>query len=286
MVGVLATTFLFSVAPVGAADIGQPCNPSWYLAKPPNPEWGLPPTLGDILPAHFYDTEIVQAVFLVPLEKLQSLLPAGVMALAADAERSPWNAFGPNVAGFGIFGVFFAEHSWNEYLPPYNEAFLTVMIDDAWWDKGFSMWYVVSVTVTREAAQWAGIEGWGYPKVLGGTHLQSVGKKGMKCFASTDGELIVKLEVRTEDMGLAAFSPTSMLVNIKDGYLVRCPFLTTGIQYGSFSIGTSTITLGEVHPVAQKLRAIGLGTYPSIGQIWGINLQQIGYAGVCTPLAP
>ncbi len=263
--------------------LAQDCPCSWYDAVPPNPAWGLPPTLREILPCHFYDTEEVEAGFLVPLAGLQSLLPPGIRALEANAEVSPWKYLGPSVSGLGVLFVTFAENKSNQYVGSFNQVFTTVMVDGPSWSTGVSAWCPVTWVTTSEASRWVGSAIWGFAEIVGDTHFQSVKPKGTKAFSSADGELIMKMEVDTSDMVPAPFPPI-VTVSSKDGYLVRAPmYATAGTRVESGTIGASTLKLGE-HPIAQQLRAIGLGMYPSIWQTRSWHMQVTMEAGTCEPL--
>ncbi len=264
----------------------QDCPCSWYDAVPPNPDWGLPPTLGEMFPWNNYDTEEAKAFFLVPLEKLQSLLPLGVTALAANSAKTYFNFLPPECAYFGLVAVVFWEHNSVQYGKPYNVGFAMVMVDDPSWGTGPGAWYGFGTgVITSEAAQWWGMAAFGWPWVVGGTHFQSVPSQGIKAFASADGELVMELEMSTEDMVEAPFPPPAIMQCTKQGYLTRAVMLPNAaeIRYASWTPGTSTLRLGQ-HPIAQDLRAIGLGEFPSIGQIWTKHMQGTLFRGTCEPM--
>lgn len=254
------------------------CPCSWYEAVP-DPQWGLRGTLGDLLPVNYYDVETAGAYFLVPLAGLQSVLPLQLSAKDASSPGSPWSGLVPS--GYGVICAYFAEYNSLQNFAPYNEAIVCIMVSDP--VEGFPAWHVVSITVTTPDSQWGGIEAYGLPKVVGSVHIQSVKPKGLKCHDSAGNGLIMKLEVPTGDMIPMAPSPIFM-VCIKGSYFVRAPFLLTGTQNMSVSIGTSTIRLGENDPIARQLRAIGLETCPSIGAFHGAHMQATLYAGSCSPL--
>ncbi len=262
-----------------------PCNPAWYDAAPPNPDWGLPPTLGQMLPIQYYDSDSVVACFLAPLEGLQTLLPVGVRALAVNEDSSPWKPIlGSSVSGFGVLVVAFIENHSVQYVGAYSELSVSVMVDDRSSNEGFLPIYVTAMVLNNEPAVWGGIAGWGLPKRLGDVHFKEIKPKGIKCFASADDGSIMKVQVDTTDLLPSPPSPT-MSLSTKDGYLVRVPYAPSGSQAASFSIGKVTITLGN-HPIARQLQAIGIGEYPSIGQIVGKHQQSILPAGICEFLGP
>ncbi len=278
-----ATVLLCSLILPGTVRAQGSCPCSWYDAVPPNPEWGLPPTLGEMFPFQMYDTEEVEALFLVPLKGLQTLLPPQVQALAIDAEMSPWPYLGPWFPGFGVLVVVFQENNSNQYGGPENQAFTAVMVDDPSWSEGVGAWYAVHWVTTSEAWQWVGSAAWGFSEVIGDSHFQSVKPKGIKAFASAADELIFCMETTTEGMTPAPF-PAVINLHTKEGYLVRATGIpTAGTRTASWTIGQSALKLGQ-HPIAQQLRAIGVGAYPSIGQTWTKHMQTTMERGTCEPL--
>ncbi len=261
-----------------------PCNPAWYETPWPPGDWGEgPQNLRESLPNHYYDFENVGAAFLVPLEGLQSLLPQGVRALGADAEHSPWKGFGSQVAGFGVLQIGVGDYHSLQYGPPYKEYFANVMVsDEVSWSHGLIAWFPIAMVLTDVVPTWCGVTGWGFPKIVGDAHLQAVKPHGFKAFASVDNELIMKLEVAADDFTPAPAARIMMLTT-KEGYLVRTAWVATGSAYFSPSVGKSTLKLGN-HPLAQQLRAIGVGEYVSIGQFRGEHLQAEIDVGTCEPL--
>ncbi len=112
-------------------------------ARSQEQEWPWPPCsadwfYGDVswLPVHYYDTATVSAFFLVPLQGLQSLLPLGVSALPVNAEHSPWKLLYPGSPEFGVLMVSFLNHQSVQYLEPYFEESVSVVVEDPSWDQG------------------------------------------------------------------------------------------------------------------------------------------------------
>ncbi len=249
-----------------------PCSADWFYG---NLSW---------LPMHYYDTETANAFFLVPLEGLKSLLPPGVSALAVNAEHSPWRPLAGDLSAFGVLMVSFLHHQSVQYLEPYFEESVNVVVEDPSWDQGFFPVYVTSMTLNNQAAIPGGIQFWGFPKIFGDVHFQAVKPKGFKCFCSTEDGMILKLEVATDDAVVPTFPARLMFLTSKDGYLVRTPWEPTGgTEYFSLGQGKSTIHLGQ-HPIARQLRAMGVEKYFSIGQVWNEHVQSTLPRGMCEPL--
>ncbi len=251
-----------------------PCPLEWYY--------------GDVswLPVNYYDTEILTAYFLVPLDGLQSLLPPGVSALAVNAAHSPWKTFDADFSQFGVLAVMFLNHRSVQYLDPYWEEGVAVMVEDPSWDEGFFPMYITSMTLTSEPAVLGGILNWGFPKILGDVHFQSVKPKGFKGFCSAEDGMILKLDVAADDLVGPKPASSLMLMTTKEGYLVRTAWDSTGgTEYVSFSQGKSAIHLGQ-HPIARQLRAIGVEDFYSIGQVWAQHVQSALPRGMCQQLPP
>ncbi len=249
-----------------------PCSADWFY--------------GDVswLPVHYYDTEIVNAFFLVPLQGLQSLLPPGVSALPVNAEHSPWNSLGPDFSQLGVLVVSFLNHHSVQYLEPYVEESVAVLVEDPSWNDGFFPMYMTSLTVNSEAAIPGAIQFWGFPKIFGEVHFQRLKPKGFKCFCSTEDGMIMKLDVSTDDVVVPTSPTRLMFLTSKDGYLVRTAWdPTSGTEYKSFSQGRSTIHLGQ-HPIARQLRKMGVEMYYSIGQVWSEHVQSTLPRGMCQQL--
>ncbi len=214
------------------------------------------------------------------------MLPLGVTALGANSAKTYFNFLPPECAYFGLVAVVFYEHSSVQYGKPFNTGFVMVMVDDPCWGTGAGAWYGFGTGVTTsEAFQWWSGAAFGWPWIVGGTHFQSVKPKGIKAFASADGELVMELEMSTQDMAESPLPPPIILQCTKETYLTRAPVIpTTGeIRYGSWIPGTSTLKLGQ-HPIAQQFRAMGLGEFPSIGQVWTKHMQSTMERGTCEPL--
>ncbi len=262
---------------------GQDCPCSWYDAVPPNPDWGLPPTVGEMFPFHYYASEEAKAFFLVPLKGLESLLPPGVAALDVTSPNSPWRELLGDWQGFGLLGLVFYENNSNQYGQPFNLGQVWVIVDDPSW-SGFFVVYPVAGVTTSEAMQWWGMAAFGWPQIIGDAHFQWVKPHGVKAFASADGELIFSVEMSIQDLAPQP-TPPMVILSTKEGFLTRAVFFPTAESHdGSWTIGGSTVRLGH-HPIAQQLRAMGLGEFPSIGQVVRSKYTDVRLErGSCSPL--
>ncbi len=250
---------------------GDACPAEWYAAAPPDPDWGFPPTLGDMLPISYGNIENVTGIFGVPVAQLQSMLPSGVTAF----ELLP----GSGLGGLAVTVANNREISGG--MEPYKELILSIPVYDTSLYEGYLPIFLVSMVVTTEQARWGGVTGWGMPKILGNTHCQQVPPKGFKCMASADDELILKLEIQPTSV---TATPTSHLVflSVKDDYLVRTRSDVTGDEY-AYGPGRATIKLGH-HPIAEQLRSLGLESAPAMAASWAPHVTNQLDRGYCTPL--
>ncbi len=250
---------------------GSACPTEWYDAAPPDPNWGFPATLGDMLPIFYSDTESVTAIFGVPLTELPPMLPPGVFPLEMDTVR-----------GLGGVAVTVANNrEITEGMTPYREMIISIPVYDSSLFEGSLPIYAVSMVVTTEQALWGGIAGWGLPKIMGNTHCQQVPPKGFKCMGAADDGLIAKVEVQPTGVEAAPTLPLVFL-SVKDGYLVRTPVYNTGDEY-VYGPDRATIKLGH-HPIAEELRSLGLESAPAIAASWIPHGKSQLDRGYCTPL--
>ena len=253
---------------------GTACPADWYTIAPPDPSWGFPDTLADMLPIHYYDTETMSALFPVPITPLATVLPAGLLPL----EIAP---------GVGAVDIAFLNHHSVDYLSPYHEmAVLVLTYDPSALAEGYLPYFQLSSVVTSEQAIWKS-GAWNLPVTLGNTMCHQLKPKGFKCMASADDQLVMKVEIQSKYLTMP--NPTNPInkleiLTVKDGYLLR----TAWVQHGDYFTNTAnqsevTLKLGD-HPMAQQLRDLGVGSYPSMGQYWAPTIAVALDRGVCTPL--
>lgn len=261
-----------SAATMSLTSAWSGCPTEWWDAVPPNPNWGLPGTYAGMSPTHFYDMDLNGLWFVVPVAQLATLLPNGVKPL----EYVPGT-------GLGLAGVSFWNYKDVEFVGPYKESIVSVLVEDPSMFQGYQPLFVVEIAVNSEAAQWAGLQ-LGLDKILGNTQCHDVRPKGIKCMSESDDELIMKATIDDTDPQKTfpyALSPT-MTLSVRDGLLVH-----TVVTYGgtvSANTVPGSVTFGE-HPLGQQLAAAGIGASPSVLSIWGEHVTSVvGASGYCTPL--
>jgi len=207
------------------------------------------------LPVRYYDWSAIMAHFPAPAAKVQELLPTDRLKPAQL------------VPGTAVVSMVAMEYRHIADIEPYNEfgIMVPVLYEPAvnlpalpllfpHWFKRFGF-YVHHLPVTTQEAYDFGVEIWGYPKIVGEISFDDVGEM-RRCRLRSKGKDIATLEVRklyTKARYMNFHSYT-----VKNGQLLRTLIQTQG-QYGiaRFSGGAS-YTLGE-HPIAEELRAIGMG---------------------------
>ncbi|HSQ64283.1 MAG TPA: acetoacetate decarboxylase family protein [Polyangiaceae bacterium] len=253
---------------------GGQCPADWYDVTPPNPDWNLPPTLGDLLPLRFYDTESIAVFFPADFAALQTMLPPGVSPL----EVAP---------GLGVVTIGFSIYGDSDYLGKFREATISVLVSDSSLYEGYTPLYFLDILATSEAAQWKNAAAFNFNNLAlgddnGNAHCQEYSPKRIRCIASAYDQLIFKIDVDTSDMVPVPIPPVLMMSE-KDGMLLRTPWIASGKAFGSDTVGGTTIQLGD-HPVAQLLKAIGVGTLPSINQAVAPSEDATLYPSTCAPL--
>ena len=246
-------------------------------ARPPNPSW---PTLEESLPLQYNDSEFVGVYIPAPLDNLEELLRGAF----------PENPLHPYVVadGVGLFVVGFHHYKHIEGMQPYKETTLEVLVADS--ESGSTPLYVTDMIVSSKQAQWAGIQGWGYPKILGNTTCSRNRGQGMiTCRTEADGKLIVKLEMNMDLPPVPPAAPFAYtLLSSKDGYLVRAPWEVSLVRPDaqlflkqSPTEACASVELGD-HPIALKLKD-KIASFATTCA-WGEHLHEVLGAGVCTPL--
>ncbi len=258
---------------------GELCPEQWYEAAPPIPGWHFPPTLGQMLPIDIGNVAAVNANFLVPITALQTVLPPNMHATVVSA-------------GLGVVAISFSDNQdltfcYDETLgsmKPYREVDVSVLVDDPSQRDGYSPLWMDSMVVSSEQAVWGGIEGWGYPKIFGNAQCHVVDRQGIKCEAAAKGGMILQMQVDTARLEtvVADYEQRAMFLSSKDGYLVHVPVVGHGTTY--IGSDAATITLGN-HPIAERLRALGVGQLPSVLVFWSPSLTGDTLdRGQCTPM--
>jgi hypothetical protein len=122
------------------------------------------------------------------------------------------------------------------------------------WFKRFGL-YIHHLPVTTQAAYDFGVEIWGYPKIVAEISFEDVGQV-RRCRLRAEGKDIMTLEVgklatKARPMNFHSYT-------VKDGQLLRTLIQTQG-QLGIARFrGGASYTLGD-HPIAEELRALGMG---------------------------
>jgi len=253
---------------------GSACPASWYDAPPPNPSW---PTLSSILPVHYNDVAtFISTWFPAAADDLQTLVPATVHPLQV-------------APGVGLVGLAFTNYRDISGLHPYRESLVMVMVDDSSLQEGYPLaLYLNTLFVTTKQAQWVGVQGWGMNKLIGNAVCRNSPPNGVTCTTVADGQLVMKVVLRTEGLSpLPASALNAAVLNSKDGWLVRSPSIYTSSRpdatvIGTYAPGSATVEFGG-HPVGQMLANLRIGRTSSMA-VWGEHVSTTLAAGVCSSL--
>lgn len=222
------------------------------------------------LPVRYYEWSAIMAHFpasvaavrkLLPTDKLKpaQLVPGtAILSMVAIeyrriADVAPYNEFGIMVPVL--------------YEPTVNIPGLPLLLPH--WFRRFGL-YVHHLPVTTQAAYDFGVEIWGYPKIVAEICFEDVGQM-RRCRLRADGKDIVTLEV--VKLATRARSMDFYSYTIKDGRLLRTRIQTQG-QFGIARFrGGASYTLGD-HPIAEELRALGMGK-TAVERLWAPQVQSM-----------
>jgi len=207
------------------------------------------------LPVRYYDWSTIMAHFPVPAAAVRRLLPTdrlkpaqlmpgtAILSMVAMeyrqiADVDPYNEFGIMVPVL--------------YEPTVNIPGLPLLFPH--WFKRFGL-YIHHLPVTTQAAYDFGVEIWGYPKIVVEIGFEDTGQV-RRCRLRAEGKDIVALEV--EKLATRARPMNFYSYTVKGGQLLRTLIQTQG-QFGMARFrGGASYTLGD-HPIAEELRALGMG---------------------------
>jgi hypothetical protein len=213
-------------------------------------------------PVRYYDGATMGASFLAPVDNVRPILPSDKLVPLEP------------VSGMAVVSMSAMIYGRVEGLAPYNE--FGVMVDCLYKkdsdDPGLPGAYVYQLPVTTEEARLGGVEIYGYPKFL--AEIDSEDQDGMRCCRVHAGREIVTLQVSAAPTALRSWE--SWTYTVKDGQLVRTLIQSRGQIGGSQAPGGATFALGD-HPVAEQLRALGIGE-ASIGHQYVPQVQLMLHA--------
>jgi hypothetical protein len=195
-------------------------------------------------PIKYYDHTRMSAVFAMPASGARELLPS---AKLRPIEAQP---------GVALIDMSAYEYHDIDGLAPYNEFAISVPVLYDNGDAGFPGIYIVDLPVTTEESMLGGIELWGFPKFLAEIQFEDTSEL-RRCIVRAEGKHIVTVEVKK-----TTAEPQSMegcMYSIKGNQIIRTPLACSGEWASSRVPGAASCVLGD-HPVAEKLRKLGLGT--------------------------
>ena len=207
------------------------------------------------LPVRYYDWSAIMAHFPAPAAKVRELLPSDKLKPALLMPGTAIVSFVAfeyreiaDVAPYNEFGIMVPVL----YEPAVNIPGLPLLFPH--WFRRFGL-YIHHLPVTTQEAYDFGVEIWGYPKFVAEISFKDVGEM-RRCRLRAEGKDIMTLEVKK-------LATRSRLMNyysytVKDGQLLRTLIQPQGQQGITRFRGGASYTLGD-HPIAEELRALGMG---------------------------
>ncbi len=207
------------------------------------------------LPVRYYDWSAIMAHFPVPAAAVRRLLPTDRLK---PAQLTPGTAILSmvameyrqiaDVAPYNEFGIMVPVL----YEPTVNIPGLPLLFPR--WFRRFGL-YVHHLPVTTQDAYDFGVEIWGYPKIVAEIRFEAAGP-ARRCRLRDEGKEIMTLEVKK--LATRARQMNFYSYTVKDGQLLRTLIQTQGL-FGLVRFrGGASYTLGD-HPIAEELRALGMG---------------------------
>jgi hypothetical protein len=207
------------------------------------------------LPVCYYDWASIMAHFHAPTPAIRKLLPTDRLK---PAQLRPGTAILSmvameyrQVADIGAYNEF-AIMVPVLYEPAINIPGLPLLFPQWFRRLGF---YIHHLPVTTQASYDAGVEIWGYPKFVAEISFEDLADV-LRCRLRAEGKDIVTLEMEklaTRDKPLDIYT-----YSVKDGQLLRTLVQAKGQVCIARNRGGASYILGD-HPIAEELRALGMG---------------------------
>jgi Acetoacetate decarboxylase (ADC) len=222
------------------------------------------------LPVRYLDWTVIMAHFPVPAGAVRRLLPTPKLKPA------------PLVPGTAMLSIVAMEYRQIIDMAPYNELGIMVPV---LYEPGVNVpglpllfpdrfrrfgLYVHHLPVTTQAAYDFGVEIWGYPKFVAEIRFEEAGDV-RRCQLRAEGQDILTLEVKK--IATKATPMNFHSYTVKDGRLLRTLIQTQGQVGVTRFRGGASCTLGE-HPVAEELRALGMGR-TAVQCLYGTGVQSM-----------
>jgi hypothetical protein len=206
------------------------------------------------VPAFYYDTRSFGGYWSAPTERVKALLPSDRM--------HPYR-LSPGRAMVGITAYEYRDCD----IGPYNEVSIGIpftldvlsplFTGTLRRPKGIPKTYTLHLPVTTEAARYAGVEFYGYPKFLAEIGFEEQGQ-WLACRLAVDGHEILTLKGRQIPLVQTPRTRVHPFTS-RGGRLLRCEFILNVRQAGASRGGADVrLELGS-HEISDQLRALGLG---------------------------
>lgn len=228
-----------------------------------HPDGSRPPVFTGKLPAYYPDNTTMTVTFTASTAKVRRYLP--------HREMHPVELYpGRCLIGFTAF-----EYRSSE-VGPYNELGIAIIITygrrsvpglhvlRSLLKKEVSA-YIWHLPVTTEPARIAGVEIYGYPKILAGIDFKR-GDGRIECALSVDGEHVLTLKGKALP-GTRGKWLRYRTYSLKSGIPLCTNIYADPAEFAQSLGGSSaSIEVAPGHPIGRELADIGLGTRPVLYQ--------------------
>lgn len=210
------------------------------------------------MPVLYFRDDSFQAMFTADLQKLRAVMPS-------DRLEPIQVSSGRGLVGIGAFDYL------QTSVEPYGEIGIVVpavyaskppplvpmLLESSW--PGYGN-VVLHLPVTRKLACDAGRLLWGYTKFTSDMQFQNTPELH-EVRLEEGNEHILTLRVMKRGFTFPDRRPV-VTYSVKDGALMRTTIPQRAIARMALGAGGSSLVLGDKHPVAQSIRALGIDTRP------------------------
>lgn len=222
------------------------------------------------LPVEVRSARMVAAQFIVDADAAQAVIDHTGLRIA----RQPRSK-----ALLALSAVAYADND----LGPYHEFAVAFVVEphDAVpgtrqpWNRPTT--YIHRLPVNQEFTCKAGRGIWGFPKWV--CDIGYVDRGRLVESTVVDGDLVVSMEVQRGLVPMPAAQMEMSAYSWCDGVLRRTPW-TTRNQLVRGRLGGARVELGDGHPMADELRAVGLPKRPVMSTTTGLMTASFGAAEV------
>jgi hypothetical protein len=211
------------------------------------------------LPVLYFRDDSFGALFSADLDKLRAVMPSDnlhpIPLLRPGRGFIYIGAYDYLDTSVGAYGeVAVAVPAVYGRRPP---PLLPTLLESRWPGLGG---VILHLPVTNRMSRDGGRGQWGYTKFLADMEFQT-NPEYLECRLEEDGDHILTLRVAKRGITLPDRRPL-ITYSVKDGDLIRTRIPQTMLTRTALGARGSSLALGETHPVAQSIKALGVDPRP------------------------